>query len=306
MNVLSLFDGMSCGQIALERAGIKVDNYFASEVEPSCIKITQKNYPKTKQIGNVENWREWDLPQIDILLAGSPCQGFSFAGKGLAFDDPRSKLFFTFNDIRKKLKPKNFLLENVKMKKEYIDVISEHIGYEPMKINSSLVSAQNRVRLYWTDIPYLLDPKDKGIMLGDVIIEDFYANRPVRFYDKKAPTLRSGRIGLKILVHNIYGGFNENRCRVFDKKSPTLRTASGGGHIPSVFYGSKEEARALSLPELRKYCRKLEPEEAEELQTVPIGYTDGVSKTKRFNMLGNGWTVDVVAHILKGLINENL
>ena len=141
MKVLSLFDGISCGQVALERAGIKVDNYFASEIDKYAIKVTQKNYPNTIQLGDVCNIKGNELPKIDLLIGGSPCQGFSFAGKQLNFNDPRSELFFEFVRILKEVKPKYFLLENVKMKKEYQNVISKHLGVEPIEINSALVSA---------------------------------------------------------------------------------------------------------------------------------------------------------------------
>ena len=128
MNVLSLFDGMSCGQIALERAGIKVDNYFASEIDKYAMKVTQNNYPNTIQLGDVTKWYEWDLPEIDLLIGGSPCQGFSVSGKGLNFDDPRSKLFFEFTNVLNFVKPKYFLLENVKMKKRWEDIITNYLG----------------------------------------------------------------------------------------------------------------------------------------------------------------------------------
>lgn len=148
MNVLSLFDGMSCGHIALDKAGIKVNNYFASEIDKHAIKVTQTNYPNTIQLGSVTDWCFWDLPKIDIILAGSPCQGFSNAGKMLAFDDPRSKLFFEFVNILKAFKPKYFLLENVRMKKEWQDIVTKYVGVEPVAINSDLLSAQRRYRLY--------------------------------------------------------------------------------------------------------------------------------------------------------------
>ncbi|MCP3675800.1 MAG: DNA (cytosine-5-)-methyltransferase, partial [Gammaproteobacteria bacterium] len=168
-NVLSIFDGISAGRIALERANIPVDKYYASEVDKYAIKITQNNYPDTIQLGDVTQWRKWELPEIDLVIGGSPCQGFSFAGKQLNFDDPRSKLFFEFVDILKHHKPKYFLLENVKMKKEYQAVITEAMGVEPIEINSALVSAQNRKRLYWTNIPNVTQPEDKGILLKDII-----------------------------------------------------------------------------------------------------------------------------------------
>ena len=146
MNVLSLFDGMSCGRIALERLGIQVDNYYASEIDKYAIQVSQANYPDIIQVGDVTELDTSTLPKIDLIMGGSPCQGFSFAGKQLAFDDPRSALFFEFVRCVKELQPKYFLLENVRMKKEYLNVISEYMGVEPIMINSALVSAQNRVR----------------------------------------------------------------------------------------------------------------------------------------------------------------
>jgi DNA (cytosine-5)-methyltransferase 1 len=190
MNVLSLFDGMSCGQIALKTLGVEVEKYYASEIDKHAIKVTQHNFPNTIQLGDVTKWRTWDIDwnKIDLLLAGSPCQGFSFAGKQLAFDDPRSALFFVFVEIWQHIKQHNlkahFLLENVKMKKEHELVISRYMGVAPIEINSALLSAQNRVRLYWTNIgsePYGLfgdmqcmipQPKDKGILLRDILESD--------------------------------------------------------------------------------------------------------------------------------------
>jgi DNA-cytosine methyltransferase len=169
LNVLSLFDGMSCGRIALERVGIKVNKYYASEIDKHAIKVTQHNYPDTIQLGSVTEIKGTDLPQIDLLIGGSPCQGFSFAGKGLNFEDPRSKLFFEFVRLLKDCNPKYFLLENVKMKQEFQDIISEQLGVRPILINSSLVSAQNRERLYWTNIPIEGLPNDKGLFLKDII-----------------------------------------------------------------------------------------------------------------------------------------
>ena len=172
MNILSLFDGISCGQVALERIGAKIDNYYAYEIDKYAIQVTQKNYPHTIQCGDVT---KADFTQykgkIDILMGGSPCQGFSFAGKQLNFEDARSKLFFEFVRALKECEPKYFLLENVKMKKEYQDIISSYLGVEPIEINSALVSAQNRKRLYWTNIPNVTLPEDKGILLKDIVHE---------------------------------------------------------------------------------------------------------------------------------------
>ncbi len=190
MNVLSLFDGMSCGRIALRELGIEPEHYYASEIDKFAISQTRLNFPDTIHLGDVTKWREWDIDwgTIDLILAGSPCQGFSFAGKQLAFDDPRSKLFFVFVDILSHVKALNpdvfFLLENVNMKKEHMRVITEYCGVHPVNINSNLVSAQNRNRWYWTnirtrkvglfgeihsDIP---QPKDEGILLRDILEEE--------------------------------------------------------------------------------------------------------------------------------------
>ena len=174
MTVLSLFDGISCGQQALKELDIKVDTYYASEIDKYAISITQYNFPNTVQLGDITQWREWDIDwaNIDLVMGGSPCQGFSFAGKQLNFDDPRSKLFFVFVDILNHIKKFNpdvkFLLENVRMKKEYQDVISGYMGVEPVKINSALVSAQNRVRLYWANWE-VTQPEDRGILLKDIL-----------------------------------------------------------------------------------------------------------------------------------------
>lgn len=190
MNVLSLFDGMSCGRIALRELGIEPEHYYASEIDKFAISQTRLNFPDTIHLGDVTKWREWEIDwgTIDLILAGSPCQGFSFAGKQLAFDDPRSKLFFVFVDILSHVKALNpdvfFLLENVNMKKEHMRVITEYCGVHPVNINSNLVSAQNRNRWYWTnirtkkvglfgeihsDIP---QPKDEGILLRDILEEE--------------------------------------------------------------------------------------------------------------------------------------
>ena len=215
MNVLSLFDGISCGQIALERAGIKVDNYFASEIDKYAIKVTQKNYPNTIQLGDVCNIKCNELPKIDLLIGGSPCQGFSFAGKQLNFNDPRSKLFFEFVRILKEVKPKYFLLENVKMKKEYQNVISEHLGVEPIEINSALVSAQDRKRLYWTNIPNINKPDDKGILLSDILeteVDDKYyinTDKAIEICDIEANKRKIGYIGTNSLGNRIYSIHNK-------------------------------------------------------------------------------------------------
>ena len=197
MKVLSLFDGMSCGQIALSKLGVKVDKYYASEIDKYAIEITQKNFPDTVQLGDVCNLDPKDFMDVDLLLFGSPCQGFSFAGKQLAFDDPRSALFFEAVRLLKAIKPKYFLAENVRMKKEFLEIFTEQVSacytandvapeykdmfgnvrFEPHFINSSLLSAQSRQRYYWTNIPNIKQPQDKGIVLRDILENGFESER---------------------------------------------------------------------------------------------------------------------------------
>lgn len=304
INVLSLFDGISCGQVALERAGIKVANYFASEIDKNAIKITQQNYPNTIQLGDIKSIDGKDLPKIDLLIGGSPCQGFSFAGKQLAFDDHRSVLFFEYVRLLKECQPDWFLLENVKMKKEYISVITETLGVFPIEINSALVSAQNRKRLYWTNIPHVQQPADKKIFLKDVLLPETFTE-----YDKSYALTASYNGAVlwdsiekhrKTMVWNKpirVGIFNNGgqgqRVYSINGKSVTL-SAQGGG------WGAK-----TGLYLIKDYARKLEPIECERLQTLPDDYTRGLSKNERRKCLGNGWTVDVVAHILRGMHEES-
>ena len=510
MNVLSLFDGMSCGRIALERLGIKVDNYFASEIDKYAIKVSEANYPDIIQVGDITELDLSTLPKIDLIMGGSPCQGFSFAGKQLAFDDPRSALFFEFVRCVKELNPKYFLLENVRMKKEYLDVISEYMGVEPIMINSALVSAQNRVRYYWTNILGIEQPEQRGIVLRDILVPNLesdlsdkaiaYMNRgsekwsggksraehyikheskksncltanmhkgvpygviavdkPVKvgmnveqvkvrkhevdiislqyllremkkesgktnkqiaektntvitkvehwfrtdgsfaipsddvwlklkdvlgietdIFDKqimefeyrdgvyeskqrvysengKSPTLTAGNKDQYIETHDtpkqvgtavdIKGHDQIKRVYSEDGKSPTLTTCGGGHREPKVVAGAfrgkyyKDGVRqdqfgsvagkTKQMLELRKdektntvttvqkdnvvvetisvdkdkevYWRKLTPVECERLQTVPDNYTNHVSNTQRYKMLGNGWTIEVITHILKNM-----
>lgn len=169
MNVLSLFDGISCGQLALKRAGVPVNDYFASEIDKHAISVTQHHFPNTIQLGDVKSVTPYNLPKIDLILAGSPCQGFSSAGKRLNFNDERSALFFEFVRILKEVQPKYFLLENVRMNKDSEKIISELLDVEPIKINSALVSAQNRNRLYWTNIPNVMQPKSRNILFSDIL-----------------------------------------------------------------------------------------------------------------------------------------
>jgi site-specific DNA-cytosine methylase len=264
INVLSLFDGISCGQIALERQGIEVENYFASEIDKYAIQVTKHNYPNTKHIGSVTDVMGSDLPKIDLLIGGSPCQGFSFSGKQLNFDDPRSKLFFEFVRLKNECKPTHFLLENNRMKQEYQDIISGYLGVEPIKINSNLVSAQNRNRLYWTNIPNVKIPQDKGIMLKDIIGD----------YD-----------GIWVYPR----GYNKGGLQSYKGKSPTITTSSWEHNFFIVRNGIKEP---------------FTPEICEKLQTLPIGYTNILSKSKAIKHIGNGWTVDVISFIFSFLRGE--
>lgn len=294
MKVLSLFDGMSCGQLALQRAGIKVDRYFASEIDKYAIQVTQKNFPDTIQLGDVTEVSSVDLPEIDLLIGGSPCQGFSFAGKQLNFDDPRSKLFFEFVRLLKELRPSYFLLENVKMKKEYQDVITEHLGVEPIEINSNLVSAQNRRRLYWTNIPGVGQPEDKGKILKD-IIENGYTDR----LKSLAITTRIAGATLKRYIEK-----SHHQIIFMGNVNPSGKGQNGGvyhieGLSPTL---TTNKGEGIKIAVDHKHWRKLTPIECERLQTVPDNYSSGVSNSQRYRMLGNGWTVDVISHIFKNII----
>ncbi len=299
LKVLSLFDGISCGRVALERAGFEVEKYYASEIDKYAIQIAQKNYPDTIQIGDVTKFNpyQWfdNNDKFDLLIGGSPCQGFSFAGKQLNFDDPRSALFFEFVRILKEVKPKYFLLENVRMKQEYQDIISEHLEVKPIMINSSLVSAQNRVRLYWTNIPNIEQPEDKGILLKDIledeVDEKYYLTKSNiktinRNFGSKGKTINLD-IDNSLIEKFTYP--SRIKQKKGDIKCPTLTAAmgTGGGNVPVI------------IKNLR--IRKLTEIECERLQTLSDNYTEGISMTQRYKALGNGWTVDVISHIFKNI-----
>ena len=467
MNVLSLFDGMSCGMIALDRLGIKVDNYYASEIDKYAMQVSTANYPEIIQVGDITKLDLSTLPKIDLVMGGSPCQGFSFAGKQLAFDDPRSALFFEFVKCVEALKPKYFLLENVRMKKEYLDIISEYMGVEPIFINSSLVSAQSRQRYYWTNIPNVEQPEERGIILRDILEDQVgsehyvgdnmqknyeggnqlnpnyksqantihnsdkksgticagthgYANgyvgdkhKPVKHTERNARHLKqlddkslcmtatmykgAGNNGMTLVpqrletfkikeetvakyVPNEEGDFCDpyNKKMIKGDKSTTLRTNSSNGNTwvkqtsdksptvttcggdhrePKVVVDVRAmtevrtpEANQIRYEHKRKtgkdwsprhmrhlverpdekmntltgaltkqhilqitkdpnqevYWRKLTPLECERLQTVPDNYTNHVSNTQRYKMLGNGWTIEVIAHIFKNMGVDNV
>lgn len=416
ITVLSLFDGMSCGQLALQKLGIKVKQYYAAEIDKYAIQVTQHNFPNTIQLGDVTKVFAKDLPKIDLLIGGSPCQGFSFAGKQLAFDDPRSKLFFEFVRLKNDCNPAYFMLENVKMKKEFEIIISKYMGVAPIEINSALLSAQNRVRLYWTNIanePYGLfgdmqcaipQPKDKGILLRDILESDvpdkyYLSEKMLQYFSNRAANFNQGKVNVReeegkascltssmascdisdnfIKVDtNLRKAVNHDKANCFTAggnsgglhSDMTLIVASRGRnpenpksresglnteqmleprydgktncltsvqkdnlvmHIPEAtkkgfievkpgecfdFENPKSETRRGRKMEDKSNClmaketdfmqftkdgkiRRLTPTECERLQTVPDGYTSIVSDTQRYRMLGNGWTVDVIAHI---------
>jgi site-specific DNA-cytosine methylase len=278
INVLSLFDGMSCAQIAINRLGIEDYNYYASELDKHAIKVTQANYPETIQLGDVTKVKSDDLPEIDLLIGGSPCQGFSFAGKQLNFDDPRSMLFFEYVRILKECKPKYFLLENVKMKKEYQDLISELLGVEPVEINSNLLSLQTRKRLYWTNIPDIKQPEGLSLKKEDIGICD------------KIGTIRVTKDKKRVVVEKEEIGCITARY-----------TDMNGSSRPLVILDDNEIGKEFDSKKANIGYRMLSPNECEDLQTVDHDYTNHVSKSQRYKMLGNGFTVDVIAHILKGI-----
>lgn len=398
MKVLSLFDGMSCGQIALRELGVPIERYYASEIDKHAIKQTQLNFPDTIQLGDVEKWREWNIEwsEIDLLLAGSPCQGFSLAGKMLGHDDPRSRLYWVFLDILhhvQKLNPNvKYLLENVRMRPSDELRINESLGIRPVVINSALVSAQNRVRLYWsniqtksegiwceliTDIP---QPSDRGIYIGDIlddeVDEKYYMRnlslneealesiattqegtasdvvkldknlKPKAQQDKASCLTAGGHSGgnhsdMDILYIGIYQrGRGYLKSRVIPDKSPTLTSNSwsfnnmacamrgrgdnddllitpgtwrthkdgqgfrptAGGKAPCIPARARNDGSGQPVAKIGCMLRRLTPTECSRLQTIPDWYKFGCSDTQAYKMLGNGWTVEVVKHILSHII----
>lgn len=277
INVLSLFDGMSCGQIALNKLGVKYDNYYASEIDKFAIAITKKNYPNTIHLGDVRDVKGEDLPKIDLLFGGSPCQSFSNAGNGKGFEGS-SGIFWEYVRVLREVKPKYFMLENVKMKKEWQDIITKELGVEPIAINSSLLSGQNRPRLYWTNIPGVEIPEDKGIVLKDILEDDNLVDKQHLMTPKAMAYM---------------DGLRNGKQRWQYHKNPLDGKAAC---IVASFY-KLSGLGVLDYRTLGKPCRRLTPVECERLQTVPDNYTESASRTQRYKMIGNGWTVDVIAHI---------
>ena len=288
MKVLSLFDGISWGRVALERGGVLIDSYDAYEIEPWAIKISEKNYPDINHHGDVTKEDFTKYKGYDLLIGGSPCQGFSDAGKRLNFQDERSRLFFAYVRALKEAEPKYFLLENVRMKKEWVKVISDYLGVEPIEIDSALVSAQSRRRLYWPNIPNVTAPQDKHIYIDDIIqhgAEYKYLPRTRLDYDNYDKSKVDRTVFKNMAI--------EIGC---SKKS------TNGGRSNGKAYALRRICPNGVLDE-NDNIRFFTPVEAERLQTLPDNYTlvDGIRDRQRYAVLGNGWTVDVIAHILKNL-----
>lgn len=334
INVLSLFDGMSCGQIALERAGIKVNNYYACEIDKHAIAVTMANYPNTIQLGDVTKVFGMMLPKIDLLIGGSPCQGFSFIGKMLNFDDDRSRLFFEYDRIRKELTEDNpdlkFLLENVRMKEESKNIITQHLGVEPVFICSSNFSAAKRKRFYWTNICELQEYKEtkSGVLLKDILeVEGIHVVKQHGEYSYRGDKANC-------TDKNYFKGSDNHgqRSQLVDPKryltqaeeerarrkhtGGVWRTGTKNGNVnfPTSPDGKAKSIlktciigdRSLNHIADSKGIRILTPLECERLQTVPEGYTSSASNSQRYQMLGNGWTVDVIVHIFNYLHYSSL
>ncbi len=301
LNVLSLFDGISCGHIALERAGIKVNNYFASEIKPIAIKVTQSNYPNTIQLGDIRNIDVETLPQIDILMGGSPCQNFSSANltskNGL--DGEQSKLFYEYLRILNYLKIKNpkiyFLLENVKMKKNERDIISNYLGVEPIEINSKLLSAQSRPRLYWTNIPNVSAPEDKGIKLNQILETGYSPLEKARclLVSDSRPLTTPIKIHHRAILSFITAIYKDEK-----------HYKDCSQYYNEHFKGMKAKDIVCNS-DLFNGIRLLTTRERERLQTIPEGYVSKILSTNESaDVLGDGWTVDVIAHIFKHIKNK--
>lgn len=299
LTVLSLFDGMSCGRIALERASVDVEMYISSEVKPHAIRVANEHYPVDKflRMGDVTKLKGSMLPPIDLLIGGSPCQDFSGANKVReGVNGVKSGLFYEYVRLLNECKPKYFLLENVRMKKEHQDIISAELGCEPVTINSEALSPQLRHRLYWTNIP-VLPVEDKGITLND-ILENGYSDR-----NKARCLLESDSRPLTTPIKMVHRYFNTGFTTLIFKDKEhydAIRT-----HFNTYFKGLSAKgidylSRSMDLS-LYEGVRYMTNREREACQTVPPGYTDSLTRDESACLLGDGWTVDVIAHIFKGL-----
>lgn len=340
MRVVSLFDGIACGREALKRAGIPVTEYVAFEIDKHAIQIAKKNHPDIIHVGSVVGFPFKMLNGFDMVIGGSPCQSFSFSGKGLAFQDPRGQLFFEFVRAIKEIQPKYFLLENVKMKKEHEAVITQFMGVEPVQINSALVSAQNRRRLYWCNWS-VEQPEDRGILLKDIIedgvtdrdksycidanywkggnLEQYFekSRRQLVFNERKANCLRARcnnevlnekgveRVLGKTIGNMVFGAAQRGRYIVDGKRQDHKMKTAGlteqrielGGEKSNTLTSVQKDSLVLEGMTIRK----LTPIECERLQTLEDNYTFGISNTQRYKALGNGWTVEVIVHLLNQL-----
>jgi site-specific DNA-cytosine methylase len=291
IRVLSLFDGLSGGQIALNKLGGLVDKYYASEINPYSIKITQKNYPNTIQLGDVTKITEEilaELGEIDLFIFGSPCEDLSITKSKTreSLQGEKSKLFYEALRVKNIINPKWFMMENVaSMNDESRDIITQHMQVEPILINSNILSAQDRERYYWTNIPVDPLPKDKGLVLKDImegnVDEKYYYNKPFEFHGLDKKVCATLDVNTHEMLRRVY---NPNM------KCATLTAVQGGYQEKKVYDNGG--------------CRKLTPLEYERLQNVPEGYTEGVCDSKRYSMLGDGWTIDVICHIFKNLFNN--
>lgn len=319
MKIVSLFDGISCGRVALERLGVQIETYIAYEIDKNAIQVSRNNYPDIIHCGDVckADFKQYKEQDIDLLIAGSPCQGFSNAGKKLNFDDPRSKLYFEFERAIEEIQPKYFLLENVSMKQEWADIITERLGVEPIIINSNLVSAQNRKRMYWTNIPGVSKPNEKGIELKNIIHElnddldfinlDLYKISNEKTIQVFKNELERGKIlqGIdenEFIVHKELVRLNKKGSYLFGCLTPervSIRQNGRRFNLGDKFYTLTTIDRHGIL--IDGYLRKLTPIECERLQTLPDNYTAGVSESQRYKCLGNAWTVDVISWILSFL-----
>lgn len=312
-NILSLFDGISCGRLAIKRAEIPVNIYYASEIEKAAISVGKANFPDNHYLGDVRNVYVSSLKEIDLLIGGSPCQSFSFAGKrnGMSTKENidildldtylrlkdvgfefigQSYLFWEYVRILREIQEYNpdvkFLLENVVMAKKWENVISEALGVKPILINSSLVSAQNRKRLYWTNIKNVTQPEDKKIHLQNILEDDIYNKKAAIRGRRLINGKRSDYSDIPIVQ---YLEVTKN----FPNKSNCLTTVEKDNVLTFLDYGRYENA-FQNKDSWRKYTR----EEYEKLQTLDIGYTNVISESAAKKAIGNGWTIDVISHIL--------
>lgn len=308
MNVLSLFDGISCARVALDRVGIKVKTYFACEIEKNAIKVSRKNYPDSHHLGDVRQLHTFAEP-IHLLIGGSPCQDLSIAKKERkGLEGERSSLFWDYIRIRDIVKPTYFVLENVaSMPKKDRDIISQELGVEPILINASLVSAQSRKRLFWTNIPGIVQPVDRGILLKDILQPDAEVDESM--------TVNGKSFCLTASYSKTGDGQNEYEHNKKTKQRTMVRGAAIRGRqneegvwIQTLDIRGDEKANAVvgfpsktSLVNTPTTIRKLTPMECERLQGLPDNYTEGIPKTQRYKCIGNAFNVDVVAHILKHL-----